>query len=251
MKLDLRMPNITGATEREQLAQIRSYLYQFIPQLQWALSTIDTSSQSQVTQQIVNKEVKTNAPVNAESTFNDIKSLIIKSADIVQAYYEEINSRLYSEYSALSDFGSYTERTESLETKTAEFEKTTYENTQSIENIEGDIEDYRASKGYIQTGIIVKNLTAEEAAKYNKQEGQSLIGVEVGDTTGGEFKKYARFTASRLSFYDHNDTEIAYISGYTLYITHVQIRGSLQEGGYKDFIDADGGIVTKWVGGEG
>lgn len=248
MGLDLRMPNITGATEREQLAQIRSYLYQFIPQLQWALNNLDTSTSSHVTQQVIKEKVTSTAPVNSESTFNAIKSLIIKSADIVQAYYEEINSRLYSEYSALSDFGIYTEQTEKLVRDTASFTEETYSR---LATIEGDIDFIRRTDGYIKTGIIVDSLTKEDAEKYNKQEGQSLIGVEVGDTTDGVFRKYARFTPNRLSFYDQNDDEVAYVSDYKLYITQVQIRGSLQEGGYKDFVDSAGGIVTKWVGGEG
>jgi hypothetical protein len=79
-----------------------------------------------------------------------------------------------------------------------------------------------------------------------------VYGVEIGqkNSIDGEdvFNKYARFTSDRLSFYDQNDTEIAYISDYKLYIRNVEIEGSLQEGGYKDFIDANGGILTKWVG---
>lgn len=43
MGIEFRMPSITASTDREQLAQIRSYLYQFIPQLQWALNTLESS----------------------------------------------------------------------------------------------------------------------------------------------------------------------------------------------------------------
>ena len=37
MNIELGLPNINGATEREQLSQIRSYLYRLIPELQFAL----------------------------------------------------------------------------------------------------------------------------------------------------------------------------------------------------------------------
>lgn len=40
MAIELRLPNITGLTEKEQLSQIRSYLYQLIPQLQWELDNL-------------------------------------------------------------------------------------------------------------------------------------------------------------------------------------------------------------------
>ncbi|MBQ2988904.1 MAG: hypothetical protein IJD59_07355 [Clostridia bacterium] len=36
MSIQLRLPDVKG-TDREQLRQIRSYLYQLVPQLQWAL----------------------------------------------------------------------------------------------------------------------------------------------------------------------------------------------------------------------
>jgi hypothetical protein len=64
------------------------------------------------------------------------------------------------------------------------------------------------------------------------------------------FNKFARFTADRLSFYDQNDNEVAYVSDYKLYIRNVQITSSYQIGGYVDTVTADGGVVTKWVGGD-
>ena len=245
MKLDLRMPNINGVTEREQLAQIRSYLYQFIPQLQWALSTIDTSSQSPVAQQVIKEKVTSHTPINAESTFNAIKSLIIKSADIVEAYYEEINQRLEGLYVAESDFGTFVEQTSQDIRQTSTYIEQLFTNLQAIvTDIENMTHTLVEVNAHIKTGLL-----------YYDDDGVPVHGLEIGqrNTIDGEevFNKFARFTADRLSFYDQNDQELAYISDYKLYITHVQIRGSLQEGGYKDFIDADGGIVTKWVGGEG
>lgn len=39
--VELRLPNITGLSEREQLAQLKSYLFQFVGQLQFALNDIE------------------------------------------------------------------------------------------------------------------------------------------------------------------------------------------------------------------
>ena len=44
--MDLRLPSIAG-TDREQLAQIRSYLYQLIPQLQWILDGVEKTLDAQ------------------------------------------------------------------------------------------------------------------------------------------------------------------------------------------------------------
>ena len=63
------------------------------------------------------------------------------------------------------------------------------------------------------------------------------------------FNKYARFTSDRLTFYDKNNTEVAYISDYKLYIRNVEITETSKIGGFVDTVTANGGIVTKWVGG--
>ena len=45
MELKLRLPQINAPTEREQISQIKSYLYQIIPQLEWALNNVLTPSE--------------------------------------------------------------------------------------------------------------------------------------------------------------------------------------------------------------
>ena len=44
--MNIRYPNITGASEREQLAQIRSYLRQLVDELNYALPSIGTGGGS-------------------------------------------------------------------------------------------------------------------------------------------------------------------------------------------------------------
>jgi hypothetical protein len=253
MSVELRMPSITGASDREQLAQIRSYLYQFIPQLEWALNSMVTSGESGTT---VNK---TYSPIqsspsyspttsNPSVDFNGIKALIIKSADIIDAYYEEINTRLVSNYTALSDFGTYTEQTEKLIRDTASFTEETYTR---FAKVEGDIEKIVETNGYIRTGIIVDSLSSEEAPKYGKKEGDLLIGVEVGETNNGVFTRFARFTPNRLSFFDQNGNEVAYISNYKLFIQSAEILYKFKIGGFEDTVTSNGDVVTKWVGGNG
>lgn len=242
--MELRMPNINAPTEREQLAQIRSYLYQFVPQLQWALNNLNTSSASNyVVKQSPQSIASKPQSLDPEVAFDALKPLIIKSADIVQAYYEEISSRLEGLYTAESDFGTFKEQTEQTLSKSSTDIEQAFANLQQIitdiENLNFTLADVNA---HIRSGLLYYD--ENEVPVYGLEIGQknTIDGVEV-------FNKFARFTADRLSFYDQNDTEVAYISDYKLYITHVQIRGSLQEGGYKDFVDANGGIVTKWVGG--
>ena len=62
------------------------------------------------------------------------------------------------------------------------------------------------------------------------------------------FNKYARFTSEKLSFYDSNNIEVAYISDKKLYVKIAHITVSFQIGGLIDLVMNTGDVVTKWVG---
>lgn len=277
--IDIRLPNINGKTEQERLSQIESYLVQFVQQLQWGLSQIDTMSSSSLTPtsgSAAPSASKTNS--SADRTFNSIKALIIKSADIVNAYYEEISKRLVGTYVAQSDFGDYREFTENQFSATSTRIDQTYTNIQAVEtNVENAKKDIDGSLATISNDVTTleqdldqastdlnagikvveeqlnSTVTAIKEITANIKSGllaDGVYGIEVGQTesVNGEevYDKFARFTADRLSFYDHNGTEVAYISDYKLHITDAEIKGILKLGGYS--IDTTKGLTFKWVG---
>lgn len=243
MGIDIRLPNITATTEKEQLAQMKSYLFQLAEQLQWALQNVDTSNNAvAVTPTSKSLSPSAQTPVSAEATFGSIKALIIKSADIVNAYYDEINSKLSSEYLAKSDFGTFYEQNSQSITQNSNYIEQVFTNLQQITT---DVQNLNFTLAEVNARIRTGKL-------YEDDNGLPVYGLEIGqkNVIDGEetFNKFARFTAEKLSFYNQSGAEVAYISDYKLYISDVEIKGNLQEGGYKDFVDANGGIVTKWVG---
>ena len=58
MSIDFRYPNVTGRNEKEQIAQIRSYLFQLVDQLNYAFPVIDTT-------------IAQNAPVRGKDYWTD------------------------------------------------------------------------------------------------------------------------------------------------------------------------------------
>lgn len=238
MSFDIKLPNITAQSESGKIEQIRGYLYQLVEQLKWALNSIESGSSNVIQQSNQSTQNKTN---NADATaaFNAIKPLIIKSADIVEAYSEEIKKSLAGEYVAQSDFGTYVEST--VQTITADSKNVESLYT-SLQEIISDIDNLEHSlvgvNAHIKSGIL--SYDGNGAPVYGLEVGQinDIDGVQV-------FNKFARFTSDRLSFYDKNDTEIAYISDYKLYITNAQITGTLTLGRF--VIDTSNGLVIKWV----
>lgn len=212
---------------------MQSYLHQLVEQLNWALNAIDkqASPDSSLTVNTVGGGAS-KTDKSPEATFSEIKSLIIKSADIVNAYSEEISKRLEGSYVAVSDFGTYMQET-SLDIEGNSTSITAIFN--NIQTLQSKIEKVIEQQTYIKAGAL------EE-----KENGNTIYGVEVGETTNG-FKKFARFTSGKLSFYDNNGTEVAYISNYRLYITDATVLGNLELGGYR--IETSNGLAFKWVGG--
>lgn len=239
--INIRLPNITAQTEREQLLQVKSYLHQLANELNWALSSIEAGSSTAA----VTKLSSGNSVTKDELTtsYNELRSLIIKSASTVSAYAESAEEIYNSRYVAQSDFGTYKEEASQRILKTSKDVESFYEDVQEIIT---DIET-------LQHSLIKVNANIKSGLLYYDTSGVPIYGLEVGQRTmiDGEevFNKFARFTSDRLSFYNQIGNEVAYISDYKLYITHVEIKGSLKEGGYVDTITAGGGIVTKWVGG--
>lgn len=238
MSFDIKFPNITAPTESGKIEQIRSYLYQLADQLKWSLNTIDSTVTTSI-QKDVQSGSKEVSEKEAQATFNSIKSLIIKSADIVNAYYEEINERFSGEYVAQSDFGAYSERTTQDINKNSTATEQLFANIQKIvtdiDNLSNRLIDVNAR---IKTGLL-----------FYDDNGVPIYGLEIGqknEVDGIEvFNKYARFTSEKLSFYDKSDTEVAYISDYKLYITNAQITGTLTLGRYE--LDTSDGLAFKWV----
>lgn len=241
MSGNIRLPNIDGTTSAQQLSQIKGYLYQLVEQLNYTLTDMETGG-TRVVMTGGTSNTAAEKKNEAAASFNSIKSLIIKSADIVNAYYDTISKRLEGMYVAESDFGTYTEQTaQDIEANSTSIESL-YSNIQTIitdiENVEHTLIEVNA---HIKSGLL-----------YYDEEGVPVYGLEIGQKTeiDGEevFNKYARFTSDRLSFYDQNDNEVAYISDKKLYITHIEVTGSYQMSGFVDNVLSDGSIVTKWIG---
>ena len=241
MSIDLRYPNITGKTEAEQMVQVRSYLHQLVEQLNWALNTAEAYQSGNTSAAVVYNKGKDETPQDAEDTFNSIKALIIKSADIVKAYEETILTNFNGKYFADSDFGTYLEETSREIEENSKGVTETYERVETIDSrVEGVEDEVRTTNAYIQRGLL----------------SNGEYGIEIGETSeDGIFRQYARFTSEKLSFHDVNGKEVAYIGAgdrdkndtQCLYVTGKAVfQGEILFRGYK--MDTSDGLAFTWVG---
>lgn len=224
MSMMVQLPQLTGGSEQEQLRQMRGYLYQMAQQLNYALGTVETNMiKTRENSSAALEKAESAGQKSASGTFNSIKALIIKSADIVDAYYEEINRKLEGQYVAQSTFGTYTQETAQEIQENADGIQRAFTNIQEILSNVAEVQDQILSvNAYIKTGLL-----------YYGDDGAPVYGVEIGqqNTTGGtvSFQKFCRLTSNKLSFFDANDSEVAYISDYRIYITTADIREMISE----------------------
>lgn len=83
---------------------------------------------------------------------------------------------------------------------------------------------------------------------------QNTTGIAIGQQDGnGNLVPYALFVKDRLSFFDDNQQEVAWISDAELHITRARITHTLSIGGYEidaNYDDANnpGRLTIRWVG---
>lgn len=237
---DIRRPNITANSTEGQVTQIKTYLYQLTNQLNFALKAAeDDKTISSVTtagKTDGSSAVETDID-SAQKSFNEVKGLIIKSADIINAYYEEINRRLSSEYVAVSTFGEYTEKNDKVVSETSENLTEYYESVKEVKSDIENISEMRKDSFYIRTGWL--------------DDGNTIGGIEIGQVSednAGTDVAFARFTTKKLVFYGQDGkTELGSFEQYRLKIKDAEIKGNLWLGKY--VLETINGIAFKWVGG--
>ena len=238
MSIDIRLPNITATDEAGQLSQIRGYLYQFAEQLQWALNTMEkgVGAEEVELKNAVGEMVEKTEEAKAQDTFNSIKDLIIKSADIVESYYDQINDliNLSGEYVASSDFGTYTKETNNRLDATDTYIQ---QNLYTKETIDGMI---RENQGYIRSGTVGTTIDGGN---------ENATGILIGDFTStneSEHIRFARYTSAGIELFDGSTSTkpVAVISKYKITITSAEFNGYVKMGKYR--LDLSNGIAFKW-----
>lgn len=252
--INLRLPNITAQTEQGQLEQIRSYLYQFAEQLNWALNNIDKQA-TEAKQKVEATTEQKNAVEEAQATFAEVKSLIIKSADIVNAYYQEISHRLDGMYVAESDFGKYKEETSATFEANSKEVSIRFDNQQTmITNLGADVESI--DDVLVRTGTDTTIIGSQAWVKIGVlEEGDDPIyGIEIGqENSHGDQKtmKFAQYRSDGVHLFDQNGIEVATISNFKLKITNAEVRdlvitNTLEFDGYS--VVTKNGLGFKWRG---
>lgn len=205
--IEIRPPQLTGGTPQEQLGQLQRYLTALAQQLQFAFDAVQGGNPEIMTAAAPQPQVQ-----QRQETLRQLKALILKSTQVTQVLEQQVGKRLEGKYVAVSQFGTYCQETsQTLEANSREL-KQTFQNVQQLEStVAGLGSAVREVNASIRTGEIADGVYGVEIGQQERED--SII----------RFRRYARLTAEKLSFYDSNEIEVAYVSNRRLYVTAAEI----------------------------
>lgn len=138
--MNLRYPNITATNPEGQLAQMKSYIYQLVEELNITAGNLGGSGTGAQDSTGPSRKTGKESPGDL---FDSIKALIIKSSDIVNSYYAQMEGRISQVYVARSDFGDYVEINNAEMVQQADLIEQTVANLQlvltELEGLEAEI----------------------------------------------------------------------------------------------------------------
>ena len=110
MATDLRLPTITAQDMGGKLMQIQSYLYQLVQDLNFILSQIESAEGTTVVMQTQSGT----GTMDVANIFASIKTLLMRSRDLAESYYEMYKPKLDETYVSRQIFNQYTANISSI-----------------------------------------------------------------------------------------------------------------------------------------
>ena len=241
-----------------QMAQMRSYMYQMVEQLNWALSAMDGGAQAQE-QQLPGQTTTPASDNKKEDDTNqrmaNLRDLIIKSADVVRQEMDRLATELKGSYVAQSEFGDYLERIsqriEADPSQLSQYFKFASDIRADVDRVGVDFASYKTDvEGYIRQGIVGYDGTVPIIGIAIGQDIRtSQTGVETEQGVYDVIDKSSNmsvWTTEKLSFYIGGQ-ETAYFSNGKL--TVAQIAADRITGAGEWDVSFTRGVKFKWIGG--
>lgn len=242
-------PPAPQGTQSQQLQAVYTYLYRMNENLNVALNSLSAANFAPAERSTIEAMTDSSGQKDAmQSQYDALKSLVIKTADIVRQEMTVIVAQLDGKYLAKSEFGLYQESMEATIRATAEgiIQEYGFESRlEDLSNSADEFDDYKVKTDqYIKTGLLYYD---GSVPRYGVAVGENLTTVEVdGEKLLERNNLCATFTSDRLSFW-MGGAEVAYVSNSKLYIANVEITGQMIMGNWR--LSFENGFRIQWIGG--
>lgn len=250
MNINLRMPpqELEGATY--------AYLFELVSALDLSLRNLDEQNfrEGSYARAAAEGGLTAEQKKTMDAGLSTLRSQIIKTAKIVRKEMDVLETRLRSEYLAVSDFGTYRESVEGQITALAGSIEQLISYTSEISDDLGGMGEafdrYRVeTEGYIKQGIIgydgavpvIGIAIGQDIKLTGATEEVDGKTYDVIDTTSN----MSVWTPEKLAFYI-NGSETAYFSNGALNVENIIVGGKLTVGSWE--ISTGNGCTVRWIG---
>ena len=251
-------PGLKGSQE-QQLLQVYSYLFRLSENLNVALNNLNKDNYSSAVQLGSTQQTSPTASsgddkgIDLADSYNELRALINNTTTIVSNEITRLENGLAGKYVAASDWGTFQENFINTIQNEAGAVVESYGYDSKLEALDekaAGFSEYRIStEGYIRRGFI----------EYDENN-VPIIGIAIGQgltstavtIDGEEYQRIdstqscAFYTAEKVSF-RVNGVEVAYVSNKKLFISDVEIAGSVIIGG-EWMISTNNGLKIQWIG---
>lgn len=241
----IQSPPTLRGQEKSQLLQLHSYLYQMAQSLNTALNSLTLENFRPETQALVKtaasqRELAQNA--------QNLKAMIVKTAQEVNARMDEVRTLLESEYVAQSQFGEYRQSLSNEITATAQGVVAAYGYDSRLSALDASMAGFLSyetqTRQYLKTGLLFYD--EEGVPRYGVAVGEADTRItQDGETLVSRDGLVATFTSDRLSFWQ-NGVETAWISNGQWCTRSLQVQQKLDLGPWQ--MSHSSGLTVRWIG---
>ena len=225
-------PNLQGR-EREQLQQLYSYLSAMSDKLNQSLMSISIEQMTPEARHTITETAQT-----TEKNYESLKTMIIKTAEIVRHEMDVISTRLEDNYEALSSqFGEYERNLTNDIRVTADGLLQEYGFSESIKDLQDETSSFQKNLSYyIFTGLL------------DDSGPDPIYGIAIGEemtTAAGELnnaKKMATFTTTELAFWV-GEAKVAFFSNSVFHIAQGEVSDYMKMGNHTWKVMTDGSMA--------
>lgn len=242
------LPPQAQGTPEQQLMALRDYLVRLARDLDRAGNTdmVITDIVGKATKAVEKETVKV-----IQDQSQTLKALIVKNANEITAYADEINTDLHSHYVAISDYGNYYEQIDTKVQQTARGTIESYHYTEAIDALDNYMTDLN---GQIRRGLIEDPDTHEVHLGIAISESLSFTGQtqEVGGVTYYELtpgQTLGLYTSTGWQFWI-NGVKRGWFSSQDsmLHVSNIIVESKLRAGADWE-ISTSGGFGLRYIGG--
>lgn len=254
MSVNIRYPNITGLSEKEQLAQIKSYLHQLVEQLNYALQTLGTVG-----------EASTYEAQGGGVSYYELQSMIIDATNKLKNKYERLYNRLENDYVGNDEYQTLVDDLEALQGD--HVSKEAFDAVvKDLETLEKSLpetylatSEFEAYKESVSEAIAAVSVPAfyTELARFKNDAGIAILkviahGLTVGETYGVHLYTAARRRGRRHDPWRHpsnENTGTNYTGKGYANLVGQGLEGKIANGVYPavpDWMPRGGILQTEW-----